>query len=100
MGVSNSLLDAQRRVAAALASPGAGSGGQNLDLALFIADDSAYGRADPAYAAHMGVIGEWASAVWERRLPLISMDKMVCSAKQKIAKAKPPWACCCGPAAA
>ena len=69
-GVSDSMLDMQRRVAAALASPGAGSGGQNVDLALFLADGNSKGRADPAYAAHMDVIGQWAAAVWNQLVPL------------------------------
>ena len=76
-GVSDAMLDMQRRVAAPLASPGAGSGGQNVDLALFLADENSKGRADPAYAAHMDVIGQWAAAVWNQLAPLISMGKMV-----------------------
>ena len=41
-----------------MATPGERACGQNLDLALVIADGSATGRADPAYDAHMLAIGE------------------------------------------
>ena len=65
MGVSDSVLHSQRVAAGAMAAPGEGAGGQNLDLALTLADGSATGRADPAYDAHMLPIGEWALAVWK-----------------------------------
>ena len=38
MGVSNSMLRDQRRIATAIAAPGSGCGGQNLDIALMLAD--------------------------------------------------------------
>ena len=65
----------QRRVDAALASLGAGPGGQNVDLTLSLADENSKGRADPAYAAHMDVIGQWAAAVWNQLVPLFSLEK-------------------------
>ena len=51
-GVSDSMLYTQRTSAAKAAAPPAGSCGQDLDLALMIADASANGRADPAFDAH------------------------------------------------
>ena len=63
MGVSDSMLHSQRQVAAAVAAPGVGTGGQNLDMALIMADGGPKGRADPAYDAHKLPIGEWAFAV-------------------------------------
>ncbi len=44
MGVSNTLLRAQRRAAAAAAGPATGTAGQNLDLALLLADGANGGR--------------------------------------------------------
>ena len=66
LGVATSVLLSQRRAAAAAAAPSSGTAGQNLDLALILADGSRSGRADPAYEAHKGPIGKWANAVWER----------------------------------
>ena len=54
LGVSPSILVQQRRVVAAAAAPSCGACGQNLDLALVLADGSATGRVDPAYEAHAG----------------------------------------------
>ena len=51
-GVPDGLLRGQRQTVAAITAPGAGTGGQNLDLALVLADGSKNGRADPAYDAH------------------------------------------------
>ena len=65
LGVPCSFLRSQRQTVAAIAAPGAGAGGQNLDLALMVADGSAKGRADPAYDAHIMPVGQWAVAVWE-----------------------------------
>ena len=41
LGVSNSLLRDQRRTAAVISAPESGIGGQNLDLALILADENA-----------------------------------------------------------
>ena len=46
-GVPNGLMHSQRQTVAAMTSPGAGTGGQNLDMAMVIADESPTGRADP-----------------------------------------------------
>ena len=48
MGVSNSLLRDQRRVGAAAAGPTSGRGGENLDMALIMADGSANGAGIPS----------------------------------------------------
>ena len=40
MGVPCGLLTAQRQTASAATAPGAGTGGQNLDLAMVVADGS------------------------------------------------------------
>ena len=65
MGVSNSMLRDQRRTATAIAAPASGCGGQNLDIALMLADENAKAGADPAFDAHLMPIGDWATAVWE-----------------------------------
>ena len=44
-------------------------GGQNLDLALTLADENAKAGADPAFDAHLMPIGDWATAVWECWMP-------------------------------
>ena len=57
-GVAPSIFLRQRRAAAAAAAPASGTCGQDLDLALLIADGGPKGRADPAYDAHLLPIGE------------------------------------------
>ena len=99
-GVSDSMLLAQRRTAAAAAAKCSGFGGQNLDLALMIADGSAKGKADPAYEAHSGPIQQWAMAVWDQRLQSNELLVLAADAKVRLTKAKSPWSVCAGPAAA
>ena len=89
-----------RRVAAAIASPASGTGGQNLDAASIAADGGPWGCADPAFDAHLLPIGMWAAAVWNKRLPLESMHRMVTKGKRQIAKARNVWSVCRGPATA
>ena len=43
MGVACGMLRSQRQVAVAIAAPGAGTGGQNMDIALMLADGSEKG---------------------------------------------------------
>ena len=43
----------------AVTAPAGGSGGQDLDVALMLADGSAKGKADPASAAHSEVVAHW-----------------------------------------
>jgi len=62
-GVSDSMLYSQRTSAAKASAPPSGSCGQDLDLALMIADASASGRADPAFDAHKLPIATWALAI-------------------------------------
>lgn len=100
MGVPCGLLKAQRQTAAAASAPGAGTGGQNLDLAMMAADGSKKGRADLAYDAHAPPVGEWAMALWERWNPFISMQSVINDAVGRIAKARNKWAVCYGPGAA
>ena len=90
-GVSDTMLHRQRVTAASMATPGESTCGQNLDLALLIADGSATGRADPAHDAHMLPIGEWALAAWERWEPEVAMQRMVSHALVKLKAAKSPW---------
>ena len=60
-GASDRLLLAQRRaVAAAVAAPGKG---KQLDMALTLAESTDASCVDPAFPAHVGVIGAWARAV-------------------------------------
>ena len=57
------MLRGMRRIAAAIATPTSGTGGQNLDAALVLADGGPSGRADPKCDARLLPIGEWATAV-------------------------------------
>ena len=100
LGVSNSLLRDQRRTAAVIAAPESGVGGQNLDLALILADENAKSGADPAFDAHTMPIGDWATAVWESWMPERTMERLAAAAKKKLKKAKNIWAKVKGPAAA
>ena len=100
MGVSDSQLLGQRRAAAAACAPASGAGGQNLDLALTLADGGPRSYADPAFQAHLQPIGEWAAAVWEDWLPRAALHRMVIDAKRRLAKAVNAWSVCYGPAAA
>ena len=72
-GVSNTTLLGQRRLVGAATAPPGGSGGQDLDVALMLADGSAKGKADPAFPAHSMPIKAWAEAVWSQRMPLVCM---------------------------
>ena len=98
IGVSDSMLRDMRRVAAAISSPATGVGGQSLDAALILADGGPSGRADPAFDAHLLPIGEWAAAVWDERLPLESLHRMISKGIRQLDKAKNVWAVCRGPA--
>ena len=100
IGVPSSILLQQRRSAAAAAAPSNGICGQSLDLALIVADESIGGKADPAYAAHVGPIFEWAQAVWEQWIPLPALMRLVASSKLRLDRAVRPWSVVRGPAAA
>ena len=100
LGVSNIMLRDQRRTAAVISAPGAGSVGQNLDLALILAGENARSGADPAFDAHTMPIGDWATAVWESWMPERTMERLTIITKKKLKKAKNVWAKVKGPAAA
>ena len=99
-GVSNSHLEAQRRAVAAAVSPKNGTGGQQLDIALMVADGGPKGKADLAFDAHTLPIGEWARAVWEERLPRPALVALAAQAKLQLARSKRIWATVYGPGAA
>ena len=95
-GVPDGLLRGQRQTVAAIAAPGAGTCGQNLDFALMIAGEGQEGRADPSYDAHGLPIGEWAVAVWEGWENLTLMQLTIDSALERFAAAKNRWLVTCG----
>ena len=74
-GVAPNLLLRQRRAVAATVTATAGGG--DLDLILMVADGGKWGRADPAFEAHIAPIGQWAQAVWHAWLPLPSLNKLL-----------------------
>ena len=76
-GVSPYTLLQQRRAAAAVCAPAGGPCGQDLDLALVLADASSTGRADPAFEAHLQPIAMWSEAVWHSWLPLTALHRIV-----------------------
>ena len=100
VGVSPSTLRNQRRMVATATAPVAGGCGQQLDLALVMADGSSRGRADPAFAAHIDPIGQWALAIWEKWLPRESLLKLAAEALDLAIRRQRPWAHCTGPGAA
>ena len=67
--------------------PGGRTGGQNLGMAMVVADGSKKGRADPAYDAHSLPIGEWAMAVRERWTTRVSMQKVIDDAVERTTRA-------------
>ena len=97
IGVSDSMLRDVGRVAAAMVALASGAGGQNLDAALIIADGGPSGMAYPAFDAHLLPIGEWATAVWEERLPYESLQGMIAEGKRQLEKPRHRWAGCRGP---
>ena len=99
-GVSNTMLREQRRAAAHAAAPASGPCGQDIVLALMVADGSARGKADPAFAARSSPIGMWAQAVWHSWLPIRCLDRLARTAVNKLAEAKRPWVRVIGPATA
>ena len=72
----------------------------NFKLALMMADGSLKGKADPAFEAHRGVIGHWASAVWNEWLCIDDLSCISRAALAKTAAAQQPWRVLFGPAAA
>ena len=99
-GVSPSTLLSQRRVATAASSPASGLGGQELEMAMMLADGKAKGKADPAFAARSDVIRHWALAVWNGWMPRYMLQLSLRDAKRRVALAKRQWSVVYGPAAA
>ena len=96
-GVSNSMLLQQRRIAAkASAAPGSG---KDLNLSLWIEDFSGR-RTDPAFAAHIAPIVTWATAVWQRWMPIGVLAGSALRAQQALSRATNLWSAVAGPARA
>ena len=97
MGVASSTLHRQRTaVAATLNCKGAG----DLDMTLVLADATAKGRADPAFAAHMEPIVQWATAVWYQWLPALDFHDLHEHAQYACRDDHRMWSRVAGPAAA
>ena len=99
-GVATTVLLHQRRAAAHAAAPASGPGGQDLDLALIIADGPRQGRADPAHDAHCMPIFAWAQAVWNAWLPRNVLERLADTAITTLSAARSIWQNVKGPAAA
>lgn len=100
MGVASSLLHCQRRCAAAVAAPANGLAGQELDVALILADGGPKGKADPAFPAHIATICPWAMAVFEQWMPMSHWARAIATAKLVLVKSVVPWLKVRGAAAA
>ena len=94
------MLLQQRRAINAAAAPSSGLGGQELDIALMIADGSLMGKADPAFIAHSDVIVHWAKAIWNKWIPREDLQTSIDDAKTRTAASPQPWRVVYGPAAA
>ena len=70
-----------------------------MDLALILADGSASGRVDPAFAAHSGPMGHWAMAIWNSWFTFSSCCSMMAGAISACEKAVHPWRVAYGPVA-
>ena len=64
MGVSPSLLRGQRTTASVMMAPASGSGGQEMEIAMILADGGPKGMADPEFPAHIATMGHWSMAIW------------------------------------
>ena len=94
------MLHAQRRTTSAMMAPASGSGGQELEVAMMIADGGPKGMADPAFPAHIATMGHWSMAIWERWLPVRHLQLAIADAKVRLVQAARPWQRVFGPAAA
>ena len=83
LGVSDSTLLEQGRLVAVAVAFVSGGGGQDLDLALMVADGGPKGMADPAFPAHIAIL-----------------QKSLAAARLRLAIAVFPWLTVKGPAAA
>ena len=100
MGVSPSALMRQRRAASSAVATGEGTGGQELEMTMIVADASLKGRADPAFPAHTEVVQHWAQAVWNGWVPRFLLQKSLEHARHRIVESKNKWSVVYGPAAA
>ena len=72
-----------------------------MDEVLFVVDlDSSKAQADPAFAAHVEVIGAFAEAVWRGLMDLGTLQFLVAHAKERLCRAKRQWSVVRGPVAA
>ena len=99
-GVSNGHLLRQRQTVARFCSLVKGVAGQNLDLALALADGVGKGVADPAFDAHTKPIVMWAKAIWEKWFDYRLADRYLSEVRADLLLATVPWARAFGPAAA
>ena len=100
LGVAPSVLLHIRRAVCSAAALAGGFGGQELDIAMMIADGSKKGKADPAFEAHTDVIAHWAHAVWNKWLSIHELQTSLADARARMAEASQPWRIVYGPAAA
>ena len=97
LGVSDSLLLAQRRAVAAAAC--INHCGADLNVSLVIADDWNGHSADPAFEAHAGVAIMWSLAIFEHWVDIEDARFLIASTLKRLA-GKMTWARVFGPAAA
>jgi hypothetical protein len=71
-----------------------------MEVALMIMDGSKTAKADPAFAAHMDVALHWAQAIWNKWLPVQSLQTSLDYARSRVAGSLRPWSMVTGPAAA
>ena len=97
-GMGDDQLMQVRRAAAGIIGGSSAGKGPNMVL---IAESAKVGwAADPAFAAHIEPIGQWADAAWHSRLPTKLLDYSIGKAKRAVLAAKRPWAVVRGPAGA
>ena len=61
-----------------------------MEVALMIMDGSKTGKADPACAAHMDVALHWAQAIWNKWLPVHTLQQSVNYARERISRSSRP----------
>ena len=98
-GIADGPLLEQRRLVAAAAAWGDSIMGQQLDMALVLADGQK-GKADPAYEAHYTPIVMWAKAVYNHWVPVGALQAAIERAKPRLAAADNLWLSVRGPVAA
>eukprot|EP00973_Karenia_brevis_P010403 1411308-Karenia_brevis.AAC.1 len=71
------------------------TGGRSLTMSYLLHADS---KLDPAFAVHRAPLLAWASAAWDRRVPLSIMRGAFNQAAARQGAAKNPWATVKAPA--